>query len=145
MGQLQAFIIAAGQELQQTKMDLSKAQLGLDSNYKELQGLLSEWKSKRTSLESKLTSGELERLLGTVEDERTDALEVARDRLFHDYKSPIDLIQRELDGSILRVRTLKKMIHSIQSEMEDAEFLKDCKKSLERLGDAKPGAPRPPD
>jgi hypothetical protein len=145
MGQLQAFIIAAGQELQQTKMDLSKAQLGLDSNYKELQELLSEWKSKRTSLENKLTTGELERLLGTVEDERTDALEVARDRLFHDYKSPIDLIQRELDGSILRVRTLKKMIHSIQSEMEDAEFLKDCKKSLERLGDAKPGAPRPPD
>jgi hypothetical protein len=143
IGQLDAFIIGAGQELQQTKMVLTKAQLGLESNFKDLQDLLSEWKSKRTSLENKLATGELERLLGTAEGEQTGEPEAARDRLFQDYKSRIDLIQRELDASILRVRTLKKMIHSIQSEMDDAAFLKERKTSLQRLGDEKPSAPRP--
>jgi hypothetical protein len=143
LGELESFLIEARRELQETRMDLSKAEALLRSDFKELQSLLADWRSSRASLETRLTSTEMEKLLDIATRDQQGDPEEKRERLQDEFKSRIDRNQRTLDLSVLRVRTLKKMLHSLQAEIEDAEFLVEHKRSLERVGTEKPSTTGP--
>ncbi len=120
--------------MKQTRLELTTAQVEVDGHLKDLQQIITDWRSKRGSLETDLAAAEVDRLLGISEAGRPSEPELKRDRLFQDSKSRIDRTQRDLEASVLRVRTLMQIVHSIQAEIEDAAFLEKHKKSLERVG-----------